>query len=209
VRRLALPLAVGLLAGTATARTVETGTRVDMMREGRRPPLHMVIVPPRGGDAVQMLGIPHVLEIGETFALLDDHGPVAHLRVDRVEMTEEECPGTRYQRGFGSLSGKQRDFELHDIVAVGPLRDEIPATARRMKVESGTAVSLPPPGRTDSLFSAVDLDGDGGPDLVRYIHACDDITRHAPGMGEICIADWRLEGAGWVQDTQARVVCRR
>ena len=216
-RALVVALAIGCVAGgVAAARSVSTGTTAKMSRKSTFLKMSAYWVGGYG-DQVDLVIYPAFIEEGDEFDVVDAQGYLARVRVSSVRKTNEGCPKFTYMRAEAKwLEKPSRDSSYSTRIAFGPLpkNRERHKKARLFEAAFGGGNAkdikgLPPPGASQGLSYAVDLDGDGDVDLARYIYDCTgghNTRYNATSLG--CVDDWVRDGTdSWVLGDQGKFQC--
>jgi hypothetical protein len=196
---------------------ITTGRAARVVRERPESLARLVFVQPEPGDAdkVQLLGMSGSMDVGDLYEVVDPDGLVALARVTKVERTDEKCQGYFYVRASGRVERHRapRMVSSYQTIGIGPVR--VPDAAPRvLSLEGSTPAGragAPPPGWTDRLQWAVDRDGDGVPDLARYVYDCggDPHTKHASGQSAmLCLEDWARQRGAWRVVSKTQFACR-
>lgn len=211
-RTVRLSLALLALAAVAHADALPTGAPQQRVRERVADLPQMVFVEPRRGEPsapaeVTLIGVTGELRAGDEYDVFDDEGFAARVRVLSVARTNDCCPGFVYQRGLARVGEAHHDIDAGRAVAVGPAR--WPRRAARLMSWNGAGdFAAPPPGLATTLIHLVDLDGDGAPELARYLYQC----AGGPmvpwsGRGAACFEDWARGPRGWRATSRVEFSC--
>jgi hypothetical protein len=188
---------------------VVTNQRAEVPITRPVPPAHMLFVISSSNDVV-VLGFPYDVHEREEYDLVGRNGVLGRIRVSTVQLTTEDCPAHAYALGHsellsGDAKSVPRDYQT--VVAVGPSVGAPRKAARMIDPAEAAPESLPPPGALPTLVQLADLDGDGAPELARYVYDCDGGVNARIPTNELCIQDWTRERGSWIVATDARISC--
>jgi hypothetical protein len=192
MRRAAAVLSI-LLAGPALARPVKTGASTKMSRDPRQAYGH-VYWANQISDEITVLAFPGRTRMGDRYDIIDEQGYVGRVIVKQVD--ETACGDTKYQQAVTSFIGPHARRDATGLmIALGPPLGA-PAQAKVLLTDAVGNHALPPAGKAN-LQPAIDVDGDGVPDLARYvIYNCRTARTTSPD-GDTCIETWGREGTSW------------
>jgi hypothetical protein len=189
--RVALAALGVLAASVALARPVKTGESTRMSRDPRQAFGHIYYAN-QIADEVTVLAFPGRTRNGEKYDIVDEQGYVGRVVVKSVD--ETSCGDTKYQQAVAAFVGPHARRDGSGLmVALGPIL-HAPGHAKVM-MDPGNH-TLPPAGKAN-LQPAIDIDGDGIPDLARYVvYNCRTPKTTNPD-GDTCIETWGREGVSW------------
>jgi hypothetical protein len=199
-----------LALGALFFEIVPTNTPVHLTRPRSENVPHMAFVVPSGdgGGNMTLISVDSSLHVGDTFDLVDEQGYAAQARVVEVERTDDHCPGFVYQKAKARTNTVAREVNKFKAIAIGPTGAAV-RTARFVPHDDKQALDVPPLGMGAGLQWLVDRDGDGIPDLARYLYEC----AGGPNVGwagrnEGCIEDWWRGRSGWQRISHTQLTCK-
>jgi hypothetical protein len=189
---------VWALVLSAAAHPVPTGRPVEV--EQRAPTLLLWVLP-AGDTEMRVTVLGGSARVGDAVDLVDERGFLGRAPIISVESLR--CGGTPYlDARVRTPKGLRR--------GTGQILAVLPAMARpaRSRLLRATEVGDPPP-RGRAGLQAIDLDGDGGADVARYVlYHCES---HSPGAeAATCVENWNREDGRWklVSAVDFRPPCR-
>lgn len=179
---------VALLAPTAEARDVKTGTtaRVTRTRSADTPMILWAMVD--GQSDVRIIALDGWLQ-PRTYAIVDEGGVLGLVGVEKVEK-DRSCRNFTYESIRGRMTSRTGRATTGTPLAIGPVKAAPP---KAKVVYPYNERDLPPAGMNE-LYGAIDLDGDDRSDLIRYVYECDKGRRRRPGAPDHCVEIWSRSG---------------
>jgi hypothetical protein len=212
--RLGLALIAGGLAAStiALARPPRRGkvVRVERPRLAARESLRacMFNTSPAGEKLICFGMVPP--EIGDTFNVMDDTGYRGRVRVTKVDMGEYDT----------CQIGVSQDvkFEYEDRAGAPPTSQPSPWSnglalrgvdldASMAKVVADHSTLKSPSGKDETIWMAIDLSGDGFPDMIStWYDGCDNPSLRptppaAKSVKPLCLDYWLKEDGAWQRKT--------
>jgi hypothetical protein len=205
-RRTLSLIALAVVSGTASAEVLERGGTVRVVRDEPLREWHLYVFVPHQGDQARLQGLSPATP-GQRYSILDELGHLGEAtvkRVDRVDQYNVRCPGEYYYEAEARFerTGGLRPAQGW-MLAVGPspepLREARVVPLHRVKRK------IPPLVRGKLLSIAIDLDGDGDPDLFQLDYHCDQGQAVTRGTGrELCLELWGRKRERWEVVASAR-----
>jgi hypothetical protein len=198
-----------LLGGVASAKVLDRGGTVRVAREAPLKEWHLFVFVPRDGDLARLQSLSAAIP-GQRYSVLDERGYLGEASVTRAQKIEgydARCPGEFYYESDARWQrATQRQIEGW-MLAIGPSADPL----RRARVVPAHRVKTRIPPLVDGklLSIAIDLDGEGEPELYSLDYHCDGDRLVRRGTGrELCVEFWAHEGDRWEVVARARTpVC--
>ncbi len=169
--------------------------------------LHVYWVQPGRGNEVQIIALPSVMEAGDIFDVIDDKGYVGRVRVTKSVEENAGCKDFTFKRGTGVFDGSPRSYNSSQAVAIGPMR-EAPTKAKVVNPADLSKLPALPADHQQMQRMFIDLDGDGGVDVIRDWSMCSGAggAAGAGGRQYYCVETQARKGTGgWKQFDNVRV----